>query len=75
MRSKPWTEHATPAERIAERRLRAVLMLRPMPIRLIARWLPEERRVVTGHADESRRPGACRWRRVLRIKRLIRGMA
>jgi hypothetical protein len=75
MMSKRWKEHDTPAERIAERRLHAVLMLQPAPTRRIARWVPHMFRVLTGWADKSRTAGACRWRRVLRIKRLIREMA
>lgn len=71
MKSKRWKEHDTPAERIAERRLHRVLMLQPAPIQRIARWCPDFRRVLTGHASAHRQPGACRWRRVLRIKRLI----
>ena len=66
--------HETPAERIADRRLHRVLMLQPAPTRRIARWVPDERRVLTGWADKSRTAGACRWRRVLRIKRLVRSI-
>lgn len=74
MRSKRWKEHDTPAERIADRRLRRVLMLQPAKVQRVARWSPFLRRVLTGHASAHRQPGACRWRRVLRIKQLIRQM-
>lgn len=71
MKSRRWKEHDTPAARIADRRVHRVLMLQPSPMLRVARWCPEMRRVLIGGADVSRMPGACRWRRVLRIKRLI----
>ena len=74
IRSRPWKEFDTPAERIADRRLRRVLNLQQHPTRRIVRWSPEDRRLLLGQASKHQLAGACRWRRVLRIKRLVRAI-
>lgn len=74
IRSRPWKEHKSPAERIADRRLERVLNLQRSKPRRIVRWCPDERRMLLGTASLCRTDGARRWRRVLRIKRLVRAI-